>query len=134
MIVAFCLLSIQASAQCNKIIGKWLNKDDKGQIQIYLQNSEYNGKLIWIKGDKEKNQLLTDQRNIRPKLRKRLLLGLNILKGFNCGGSNYSGGTIYDPRRGKSFNCTLTLSGDKLKINAYMGMFLAGTETWTRVK
>jgi len=131
-----CALSVTATAQnCSLIVGKWLNKGGQGQVEIYQQNGKYNGKLIWIKTPNDvKGQPLKDQRNIRPALRKRALLGLEILKSFTCNGHTYSTGTIYDPRHGKNFNCLLTLNGDKLKVDAYMGMFAVGSEIWTRVK
>lgn len=130
------LCSLATSAQnCNRIVGKWLNKGGQGQVEIYLQNGKYNGKLVWIKTPNDaQGHPLTDERNIRPALRKRALLGLEILKGFTCNGSTYTNGTIYDPRQGKNFTCILTLKDDKLKVDGYMGMFQVGSEVWTPVK
>jgi uncharacterized protein (DUF2147 family) len=58
------------------------------------------------------------------------------LEGFTAKENGlYDGGTIYDPKSGKTYSCKMTLKGDKLDIRGFVGLSLLGrTETWTRVK
>ena len=41
---------------------------------------------------------------------------------------------ITDPKKGKTYNCTVTRSGDKLNVRGYVGISLIGrNQTWHRV-
>ncbi|WP_091206403.1 DUF2147 domain-containing protein [Mucilaginibacter gossypiicola] len=136
LLALLTLINCQIKAQhCNAIVGKWLNKRGEGQVEIYQYGNKYLGKLVWLKHPNDAHgKPLTDQRNIRPALRGRPLLGTLIMRDLTCDGISYTGGSIYDPRRGKTFGCELTMKGNTLKVEAMMGMFPVGSETWTRVK
>jgi uncharacterized protein (DUF2147 family) len=61
---------------------------------------------------------------------------MELLKDFTFDGDNvYSGGTVYDPKNGKTYSCKMTLDGNSLNIRGYIGISLFGRSvTWTRVK
>jgi len=60
-------------------------------------------------------------------------MDLVILKGFIKKGNVYDDGTIYDPKSGKTYSCTMTLKGNNLAIRGYVGVSLLGrTSTWSR--
>lgn len=132
----FFVLSVSAQ-KADAVLGKWLNPSGEGQVEIYKKGEKYFGKLAWIKfpndaGGKPK----TDLKNPDAALRTRPELGLELLKDFTFDGDNvYEGGTIYDPKSGKTYSCKMTLNGKKLKIRGYIGISLFGrSEEWTRVE
>jgi uncharacterized protein (DUF2147 family) len=63
------------------------------------------------------------------------VLGLVILTGFKFDTDEWSDGDIYDPEKGKTYSCTLSLKDSgTLKVRGYIGISLIGrTEIWTRV-
>ena len=77
-----------------------------------------------------------DHNNPDATLRSRSLCGLEIGSGFkmNGDGSKADGGTLYDPKDGKTYSGALTANGDVLKLRGYIGIKLFGrNEEWTRV-
>jgi uncharacterized protein (DUF2147 family) len=64
-------------------------------------------------------------------------MGLQILKNFtyDAGEDEWSGGTIYNPSSGKTYNSFMKLEGNKMQVRGYIGkawMGLGKTATWTR--
>lgn len=120
------------------ILGKWINPNGEGQIQIYKKGNLYYGKLVWLKfpNDEVTNKAKLDKNNPDKSLQSRPILGLEILKNFKFDGDDvYEDGNIYDPKNGKDYSCKMTLNGNKLKIRGYIGISLLGrSEVWTRVK
>ena len=76
----------------------------------------------------------TDTYNPNPALRSRPLCGLQIGGGFTLSGpGRASGGTLYDPKSGKTYRGAMTAEGDKLELRGYVGIPLFGrSEAWTR--
>ena len=128
------------SAQTRKsddILGSWLNQEATGKISLYKENGKYYGKLVWLRepNDKVTGQPRTDKENPDPKLQSTPLIGLVNMKNFTFDGKDeWSGGTIYDPKNGKTYQCYIRFeSPNKLKIRGYMGVSLLGRNTyWTR--
>jgi len=137
-IAMLLLFVLSVSAQnADAVLGKWLNPSGEGQVEIYKKGDKYFGKLAWIKFPNDANgKPKTDIKNPDAALRTRPELGLELLKNFTFDGDNvYEGGTIYDPKSGKTYSCKMTLSGKKLKIRGYVGISLFGrSEEWTRVE
>ena len=70
-------------------------------------------------------------------LRSRQLIGLNMLSGLKAkGGNEYAGGSIYDPGNGKTYNCSMKVEGDVLKVRGSLDKkgLLGRTMDWFRVK
>lgn len=126
-----------SQAQEGKILGTWLNEEGTSHIRIFkATNSKYYGKIEWLKTDPDR----LDVNNPDPVKQKEPLIGLMILKGFqyNEDKSQWSQGTIYDPKNGKTYDCFMWFedADDVLFIKGYvLGMKFIGRETiWTRVK
>lgn len=113
------------------IVGRWLTADKAGIIQVYGQKGRYTGKIVG-----PENPPRLDANNPDPALRKRPLLGVVMLQDFRYDDEGaWKDGTIYDPRNGKTFSCTLRLkSASALEVRGYVGVSLFGrTEIWTRL-
>lgn len=77
----------------------------------------------------------TDIHNPNAALRGRALCGLVIGSGFVLTDGNHaSGGTLYDPKTGKTYRGGMTMEGSRLHLRGYIGIPLFGaSQTWTRV-
>jgi uncharacterized protein (DUF2147 family) len=77
-----------------------------------------------------------DDKNPDAKLRSRKLIGLNMLSGLKKTGDEYSGGSIYDPGNGKTYNCSMKVEGDVLKVRGSLDKrgLIGRTMDWFRVK
>jgi uncharacterized protein (DUF2147 family) len=78
-----------------------------------------------------------DRENPDPAKKEQPILGMNLVWGFTHAGENvWEGGSIYNPREGKTYKCKMTLENpDTLKVRGFIGISLLGkTNIWTRVK
>jgi uncharacterized protein (DUF2147 family) len=132
--VAVCLVATAQKADA--VLGRWINPSGEGQVLIYKKDNKYYGKLVWLKIPDRDGKPKTDIHNPDKALQSKPELGLEQLKGFTFDGDDeYEGGTIYDPKNGKTYSCKMTIKGNSLKIRGYIGISLFGrTEVWTRVK
>ena len=119
----------------NQIVGKWLSQDKKGITEIYKLNGKYYGKIVWLKDPNDtKGVPITDTKNPDISLRKRPIIGLLILKDFYYINNQWQEGTIYDPERGRTFNCKLWITdNNSLHVRGYWG-FLTETQVWMWTK
>ncbi|AZA51945.1 DUF2147 domain-containing protein [Chryseobacterium sp. G0201] len=130
--LAFSLFGVLSFAQ---IEGKWKTIDDetkqaKSIVEIYKKGDQYYGKVsqLLIKPANPNCTECKDDRKNKP------ILGLEIIRGLKKDGDEFTGGTITDPKTGKTYKCTITKSGDKLNVRGYVGISLMGrTQTWQKV-
>ena len=130
------LIGFHASAQNNQnIIGKWKTIDDEtgnaiSVVEVFQKaDGKYYGKIseLLVKPDNDKCVQCKDDRKNKP------LIGLEIIRGITKKGNEFSGGTITDPKNGKSYKCTISRDGDKLLVRGYVGFSLIGrTQTWQK--
>lgn len=112
----------------------WYNQEKTAKIKVYkAKDNKYYGKIVWLKEPAENGKPKVDDDNPDPAKRNQPLMGLVVLKDFKYEGDNvYTGGTIYDPKNGKTYSCKMTLKGDKLDVRGYVGISLLGrTAVWT---
>ncbi|MBQ4917018.1 MAG: DUF2147 domain-containing protein [Muribaculaceae bacterium] len=117
--------------------GKWKLSDGTAIVEVYKVGDDYNGKIVWLKNPTEADGTpAIDDKNPDKKLRSRKLIGLNMLSGLKKSKKGYSGGTIYDPGNGKTYNCSMKVEGDVLKVRGSLDKrgFLGRTMDWHRVK
>lgn len=119
-----------------QIEGKWKTIDDqtkqpKSIVEIYKKSDgKYYGKIsqLLIKPEHANCVACKDDRKNKP------LLGLEIIRGLKKEGDEFTGGTITDPKSGKSYKCNIKREGDKLNVRGYVGISLMGrTQTWQKV-
>ena len=115
------------------ILGVWLNEKKEAVVEIYKKDNEYFGKIIDIEGEHaHEKETLKDLKNPKDEFKDRPLIGMPLLENLKYNDGEYCGGTAYNPRMGKYFNCKAWLiSKNKMKLRGYIGIFFA-TETWER--
>ena len=126
-----------AAAFAQDVIGKWKLDDGTAIVEVYKEGNAYNGKIVWLEKLTEADgSAVVDSNNPDKNLRSRKLMGLNMLSGLTKNGSEYTGGKIYDPGNGKTYNCSMKVEGDVLKVRGSLDKkgLLGRTMDWFRVK
>ena len=134
IIALFAGLGI-VSAQA--VIGKWKLDDGSAIVEVYKSGDAYNGKIVWLKdATMPDGSPVCDLNNPDKSLRSRKLMGLNMLSGLKKNGNEYTEGTIYDPGNGKTYNCSMKVEGDVLKVRGSLDKKgrIGRTMDWFRVK
>ena len=129
------LASLATYAQ--DVVGKWKLEDGTAIVEVYKQGDAFNGKIVWLQNPTEADGTpAKDDNNPDAKLRSRQLIGLNMLSGLKKTGTEYSGGSIYDPGNGKTYNCSMKVEGDILKVRGSLDKrgLLGRTMDWFRQK
>ena len=131
------MLAPLAAAFAQDVVGKWKLADGSAIVEVYQQGNVFNGKIVWLQNPTEADgSPAVDDKNPDAKLRKRQILGLNMLSGLSKQGTEYSGGSIYDPGNGKTYNCSMKVEGDILRVRGSLDKkgLLGRTMDWYRVK
>ncbi|WP_027385638.1 DUF2147 domain-containing protein [Chryseobacterium gregarium] len=129
------VLSLFGVMSFAQIEGKWKTIDDetkqaKSIVEIYKKGDQYYGKISQLL-IKPANANCTECKGDR---KGKPILGLEIIRGLKKEGDEFTGGTITDPKSGKTYRCTVTRSGDKLNVRGYMGVSMFGrSQTWQKV-
>ncbi|MEN2752462.1 DUF2147 domain-containing protein [Psychrobacter sp. FBL11] len=96
----------------------WQTFDDgkpKGVVKITESNGVLTGKLISTVSEKGKKHV-----------------GMTIISDLKAdGGGKYSGGTITDPAKNKTYRMTASLEGNTLNLKGYLGPF-SRSQTWKK--
>jgi len=153
LIIALLLVGLRPGAAATKtegdaIVGLWQTEPEDGEYaHVRIERQEdgtYSGKIVWLnqpdfpasEGPEWAGKPKVDRLNPDPDLRNRPIIGLQIMHGFRHDGDNvWVGGTIYDPKKGKTYSCKATLRADgTLYVRGYIGISLIGrTTVWNRV-
>lgn len=126
-----------AAAFAQDVIGKWKLDDGSAIVEVYKSGSEYNGKIVWLaEPNGPDGKPAVDRNNPDKALRSRRLIGLNMLSGLKKDKDEYSGGSIYDPGNGKTYNCSMKVEGDVLHVRGSLDKrgLIGRTMDWFRVK
>lgn len=153
LVAAIALVAVPLLAQdseADRILGLWKTEPDEdgefARVEISKQGEAYTGKIVWLsepefgddQGPEWAGKTKVDRNNPDPELRDRPIIGLPLVQDFRYDGNDrWTGGTIYDPKKGKTYSCRMTLADDgSLNLRGYvLGMpFLGRTTTWTRVE
>jgi uncharacterized protein (DUF2147 family) len=129
------VLSLFGVLSFAQIEGKWKTIDDetkqaKSIVEIYKKGDQYYGKIsqLLIKPANPNCVDCKDDRKNKP------ILGMEIIRGLKKDGDEFTGGTITDPKTGKTYKCTITRSGDNLNVRGYVGLsFIGRSQTWQKV-
>ena len=137
-LLSFLVIANQSLAQdADAIKGKWYNSDEDAQIEIFKEGGKYYGKIVWLKEPTEKGKPKIDKNNSAKSKQNRPIMGLRILNDFQyTGNDTYENGTIYDPKNGKNYNCSIRIkNSNTLEVRGFIGISLIGrTVIWNRVE
>ena len=119
----------QADQQAaDRITGTYWSPKKDAKIEIYKKGTRYFGKSVWVAMPRQ------DDKNPDAALKTRPVLGIELLTNFIYDDGNYTGGKIYDPESGKTYDCKMKLTGQDLKVRGYFGISLLGrTEVFKRI-
>lgn len=147
-IAAFMLLLVASTSftlhkplvddgQPDDIVGVWKNGEGTGLIQIYKNSdNKFYGKIVWLKVPNNADGTpRVDINNPDEKLRSRQLRGLENLREFAWVSDGvWDNGSIYDPKVGKSYSCTIKMPDwYTLEVRGYIGISAFGrTDVWKR--
>jgi uncharacterized protein (DUF2147 family) len=135
-LLSFALLLLSSTGisqtktiSANDITGLYWSPKKDAKIEIYQKGDRYFGKSVWIAKPRK------DTKNPKEALKSREVLGIYLLSNFSYDGGTYSNGEIYDPESGKTYDCKMSLDGNKLRVRGYIGISLFGrTEIFERIK
>ncbi|MHB9056381.1 MAG: DUF2147 domain-containing protein [Paludibacteraceae bacterium] len=129
--------AVTASAQVDKIVGKWKTIDDKdgsekSVVVIFkASNGHYYGKVEKLfKEPNKKCQECEGENKGKP------IVGLTILNNMVEKNGTLTGGTILDPANGKVYKCNISFDAKtgKLKVRGSLdkGGILGRTQYWVK--
>ena len=131
------MLAPLAAAFAQDVVGQWKLEDGSAIVEVYQEGDSFNGKIVWLEKPTEADgSPAVDNNNPDKALRTRQIMGLNMLSGLKKNGNEYSGGSIYDPGNGKTYNCSMKVEGDVLKVRGSLDKkgLIGRTMDWFRVK
>lgn len=120
------------------ITGIWWNDIKSSKIKVEKKDGKYIGTIVYIIPEKYVNGAPEkDNKNPDVNLRSRSLLNLQILSElvYNATDKEWAGGSIYDPKNGKTYDCYVWLEGkDTLQLKGFIaGIRILGRKSaWTR--
>lgn len=126
------LFSVMSFAQ---IEGKWKTIDDetgkpKSIVEVFKKSDgKYYGKIVQLLIKPENNNCVKckDDRKNKP------LIGLEIIRGLSKDGNEFGGGTITNPKDGKSYKTEIVRENNTLKVKALIMGIAMKTQTWHKV-
>lgn len=129
---ALSLFSVMSFAQ---IEGKWKTIDDetgkpKSIVEVFKKSDgKYYGKIVQLLIKPENNNCVKckDDRKNKP------LVGLEIIRGLSKDGNEFGGGTITNPKDGKSYKTEIVRENNTLKVKALIMGIAMKTQTWHKV-
>lgn len=127
---------LKAPCQNNsdQIVGCWMSAENNMEVEIFKVNSEYKAKVVWIDDSNDKSRPMntrTDWKNPDETLRKRKIIGLEIMHGlvYKKIDNEWADGRIYDPSSGKDWNVKIYFTkAGLLKVRGYWGFQLLGKD------
>jgi uncharacterized protein (DUF2147 family) len=115
------------------ISGRWFTDGQDSVVELGPCGPFICGKIVKVMKTAPGGGIPIDRNNPDPALRTRPIQGIFIFRNFKDGGSEWTGGTLYDPRAGKEYKGTLARTPDgNLKVTGCFGPFCR-SKTFTPV-
>ena len=129
LVVAVLMAALPAQADpMADIVGRWRDSDGESEIAISRCGPALCGKIVWLK------EARFDIYNPSEGLRKRSLMGIQVLSGFKPAAKGGLEGEGYNPADGKTYRTTLELdaSGSLVVRGCVLGGLICDDDTWSR--
>ena len=112
-------------------IGVWKTIDDetgeaKSLVKIYERDGKLYGKIIKLFKNPDATCDACEGEDYGAPIK-----GMVIMWSLEQDDDEWSGGKIFDPKKGKTYNCKIWLEDGELKVRGYAGPFFR-TQTWHR--
>jgi uncharacterized protein (DUF2147 family) len=138
-----CTVSTSHAVGGDDILGIWINEEKDAKIEVFRCGEKYCGRITALNepnypaGSKDgvPGTPRLDHNNPDPAKRSKPIIGLLIMNDFVHAGDNaWKGGTVYDPKVGKTYRGKMTLvSPNTLVLRGYVGIPLFGrSSAWER--
>lgn len=130
--------SLTLFSQANRITGFWLTEDGDSQVEVYQKaDGKFYGRVVWLEEPlNDDGKPKVDDQNPDKAMHDTPIIGLEILEGFsyNASKDEWAGGTIYDPKNGRTYTAYMRLEDNTLRMRGFVyGMrFLGRSSYWTR--
>ena len=119
-VIVFAAISSLAVAQNSPdaIVGKWEAVPQKNVIvEVYKDQGEYKARVVWFNDNDDKSKPMNirqDDNNVDPSLRKRKILGLQVLNNmvYNSKNNKWENGKIYDAKSGRTWNSSAWITNN----------------------
>lgn len=129
---AAMLIAASPAFSAAPVHGRWLTVEKDSVVEIGPCGGTVCGRIARILAPMPKGPP-RDTNNPDPALRARSVEGMTILSGFKDAGKSWQG-SIYDPRRGKTYKSFLTLlANGTLQVKGCLGPFCQA-QIWTRAR
>ena len=132
--LTLALVSVSAPALAGASVqGVWYVQDKSAKVRIAPCGQKLCGTVVWIRDKVAENGLPpVDSNNPDPGLRTRPIGGLQLIRNFtSAGDGKWTGGTIYDPKAGKTYASKMTLTPKgELKVEGCISVICVG-QTWS---
>ena len=129
--------SLWAQSIEEAVQGYWLNEKGASIVEVYVLDGELRGRIVWLEDKLDAfGQPKRDVMNSDPKLRSRLLIGIDVFYDFEFKKDTWKHGHVYNYLNGHQYNAKLRIDEDgNLIWTGYYGIlvFLSRTKKWTRV-
>lgn len=122
-----------AAQASSSVQGDWLTQSGSAKVHVGPCGDRLCGAIVWLRNplDKATGRPQLDANNPDPALRGRPIVGLQLIKGFKpASGGRWTGGSIYDPQSGKTYDSKLSLNPDgTLKVEGCISI-ICQAQTW----
>ncbi|WP_018614399.1 DUF2147 domain-containing protein [Segetibacter koreensis] len=134
-VIVFAAISSLAVAQNSPdaIVGKWEAVPQKNVIvEVYKDQSEYKARVVWFNDNDDKTKPMNvrqDDNNVDPSLRKRRILGLQVLNNmiYNSKNNKWENGKIYDAKSGRTWNSSAWITNNNtLQVRGFWHLEFIG--------
>jgi uncharacterized protein (DUF2147 family) len=134
LVLAATLVAAFPAVAASPPEGVWYVQDRSAKVRIAPCGQKLCGTVVWIsdKIDKATGLPPVDIKNPDPSLRSRPIVGLQLLRNFSqSADGKWTGGTIYDPKVGKTYVSKLALTPKgTLKVEGCISVVCQG-QIWS---
>ncbi|NMO14938.1 DUF2147 domain-containing protein [Pyxidicoccus fallax] len=135
------LFATSSLAQEATPVGRWTTIDDetkkpKSVIAIYEENGKLFGKIekLFLEPNEKPDPVCE---KCEGALKNKPIIGMVIMRDLKKDDDEWTGGSILDPKNGKTYKCKIAVEdkGKKLKVRGYIGTPMLGrTQHWVRAE